>query len=226
MKLNDLHFNNQDFKVKIRSQADKSVLKEIFELGEYKEIEPIIKSAKTPILDAGAQAGFFSLYCRALNSDVLIYALEPDENNLAALEDNLNLNDIKNVEIIPAALAGKSGLRDFYISTDTHNHSLFKVLAPQITKTAKVKASGLADFLNEQGINKVSLLKLDIEGAEYEVLNNFTDWQKVKNIILEYHDFGDLKHAQLENLLQDNGYKIKITPSKFEQGLGFIIGTK
>ena len=156
----------------------------------------------------------------------LLERLEPDENNLAALEDNLNLNDIKNVEIIPAALAGKSGLRDFYISTDTHNHSLFKVLAPQITKTAKVKASGLADFLNEQGIEETSLLKLDIEGAEYEVLNNFTDWQKVKNIILEYHDFGDLKHAQLENLLQDNGYKIKITPSKFEQGLGFIIGTK
>ncbi len=226
MKLNNLKFNNQDFRLYIRSQADKSVMKEIFELREYKDIEPIIKSAKYPIVDAGAQAGFFCLYCRALNPRVKIFALEPDENNLEVLEDNLNLNNITDVEIVPGALAGKNGLRDFYISNDTHNHSLFKVLTPQINQKNKVKAYSLADFLLEQGIDKVSLLKLDIEGAEYEVLQNFNDWHKIDNLILEYHDFGEFYHSQLENLLQKNGYKIKITPSKFERSLGFIAAIK
>jgi FkbM family methyltransferase len=226
MKLNNLSFNNQDYQIKIRSQADKSVMKEIFELGEYKDAESIIKSAKAPIIDAGAQAGFFSLYCRALNSEVQIYAIEPDENNLEVLDDNFEVNNILNVEIIPAALAGQTGLRDFYISSDTHNHSLFKVLTPRITKTSKIKTYSLDDFLNEQGIEKVSLLKLDIEGAEYKVLNNFSDWDKINNIIFEYHDFGEYKHPQLEKLLQEKGFKIKTTPSKFDKSLGFIIGSK
>jgi len=226
MKLNNLSFNNQDYQIKIRSQADKSVMKEIFELGEYKDVESIIKSAKAPIIDAGAQAGFFCLYCRALNSEVKIYAIEPDENNLEVLADNLTVNNISNVEIIPAALAGQTGLRDFFISTDTHNHSLFKVLAPQITKTNKIKTYSLDDFLNEQGIERVSLLKLDIEGAEYEVLNNFKGWKKINNIILEYHDFGEYKHSQLIELLQEKSFKTKTTPSKFDKSLGFIIGSK
>ncbi len=226
MKINNFGFNGHDFKVNIRSQADKSVLKEIFELGEYKDTESIIKSAKSPIIDAGAQAGFFSLYCRALNTEVPIYAIEPDEANLEILEDNLSLNNIDNVEIIPAALAGQTALRDFYISSDTHNHSLFKVLTPQITKAGKIITYSLDDFLKEQGIDEVSLLKLDIEGSEYEVLNKFTGWPKINNIILEYHDFAEFNHDQLIELLQNKGYKIKTTPSKFDQSLGFIIATK
>jgi len=226
MKLSNLHFNNQDFKVYTRSQADKSIIKEIFELREYKEVEAIIKSAHEPIIDAGAQAGFFVLYCRALNPEVKIFALEPDEDNLELLNQHLEINNLKNVEVIPAALAGKSGLRDFHISTDSHNHSLFKVLVPKINKNFKIKAFSLDNLLKEKGIEKVALLKLDIEGAEYEVLENFTDWEKIKNIALEYHDFGENNHKQLENLLFKNGYKVKSRASKFDKNLGFIFAIK
>ena len=226
MKLNNLHFNNQDFKVYTRSQADKSIIKEIFELREYKEVEAIIKSAKDPIIDGGAQAGFFSLYCRALNPDVKILAIEPDENNLELLNQHLEINKIKNVEVIPAALAGQRGLRDFFISSDSHNHSLFKVLVPKINKNSKVKTYSLDDLLKEQGIKEVALLKLDIEGAEYEVLGNFQDWKKIKNIVLEYHDFGDFKHQELEKILSANGFKVKTRSSKFDKNLGFIFAVK
>jgi len=226
MKLINLSFNNQNFKVYTRSQADKSVMKEIFELREYKEAETIIKSAKAPIIDAGAHAGFFVLYCRALNPEVKIFALEPDEDNLELLNQHLEINNLKNIEVIPAALAGKSGLRDFYISTDSHNHSLFKVLVPKINKNAKIKTYSLDDLLKEQGIEKVALLKLDIEGAEYEVLKNFTSWEKLKNIALEYHDFGDFKHQEIEKILTVNGFKVKVRSSKFDKNLGFIFAHK
>ena len=226
MKLNNLHFNNQDFEIYTRSQADKSVMKEIFELREYKEVEAIIKSAKTLIIDAGAQAGFFVLFCRALNPEVKILAIEPDEDNLELLNQHIGINNLKNVEVIPAALAGKSGLRDFFISSDSHNHSLFKVLVPRISKNAKIKTYSLDDLLKEQGIKEVALLKLDIEGAEYEVLRNFTHWKKIKNIALEYHDFGEWQHQKLEKLLSDNGFKVKSRSSKFEKNLGFIFAVK
>ena len=226
MKLNDLHFNNQVFKVFTRSQADNSVMKEIFELREYKEVEAIIKSAKTPIIDVGAQAGFFVLYCRSLNSEVKILAIEPDEDNLELLNQHIEINNLKNIEVIPAALAGKSGLRDFFISTDTHNHGLFKILVPKINRVSKIKTYSPDDLLKEQGIEKVALLKLDIEGAEYEVLGNFINWEKIKNIALEYHDFGENNHKQLEDLLSQNGFKVKSRSSKFDRNLGFIFAGK
>ncbi len=226
MKNQEINFNNQKYQIKLRSQADKSVLTEIFELREYQEIESIIKSAQAPIIDAGAQAGFFILYCRALNPEVKVYALEPDEENLQLLEEHLQINKLENVGVIPGALAGKSGLRDYYISHDSHNHSLFKVLVPKITKNIKIKVYNLDDWLKEKGIESVSLLKLDIEGAEYEVLENFTHWDKIKNIALEYHDFGENNHKQLETLLLQKGYKVKSRASKFEQNLGFIFAVK
>jgi FkbM family methyltransferase len=226
MKLQEILFNKQQYQVKLRSQADKSVLAEIFELREYRGIESIIKSAREPIIDAGAQIGFFSLYCRALNPEVKIFALEPDEENLELLNKHLEINNLKNVEVIPAALSEKSGLRDFYISHDSHNHSLFKVLVPKITKNIKIKTYGLDDWLKEQRIKGVFLLKLDIEGAEYEVLENFVHWEKIKNIVLEYHDFGENNHKQLENLLLQQNYKVKSRASKFDQNLGFIFAIK
>ena len=109
MKLNNLHFNNQDFKFYIRSQADKSVVKEVFELREYKEVEAIIKSAKATIIDGGAQAGFFVLYCRALNPEVKILAIEPDEDNLELLNQHIEINNLKNVEGIIEIHKNKAG---------------------------------------------------------------------------------------------------------------------
>jgi len=226
MRQQEINFNNYKYQIKLRSQADKSIIKEIFELREYKEVEAIIKSAQEPIIDAGAQAGFFVLYCRALNPEVKILAIEPDEDNLELLNQHLEINNLKNVEVIPAALAGKSGLRDFFISSDSHNHSLFKVLVPKITKNVKIKTCSLDDLLKEQGIEKVALLKLDIEGAEYEVLENFNSWEKIKNIALEYHDFGKHRHEDLEKLLMMNGFKIKSRISKFDKNLGFIFAIK
>jgi len=228
MKNLSYNFNGVQFDVVLRSQSDKSVFKEIFELGEYKEVETIIKNAKYPIIDAGAQAGFFILYCKALNPEVEIYALEPDEKNLEAIDYHSEINKIENVQIVPAALANKSGIREFYLSKDTHNHSLNKDYLSMIKKRVKVRGISFADLCFEQGIDKVSLLKLDIEGAEYEVLKSLKldDWQKIEAIVLEYHDFGNNKHSGLETILKQNNYKIKTISSKFDHKLGFIFATK
>ena len=53
---------------------------------------------------------------------------------------------------------------------------------------------------------RVGLLKLDCEGCEYSVLNSFSDFDIIDNIILEYHN--DVQN--LPNLLKDFGFKAKI----------------
>lgn len=228
MKNLEFTFNSHNFKITLRSQADKSVFEEIFKLGEYKAAEEKIKVAKNYIIDAGAQAGFFSLYSRALNPEVKIIAIEPDEENLAAMENNFSQNKIQNVEIVSSALAGTRSVRDFFVSADFHDHSLNKNLVKKIARKVKVQSLALSDIYEKYKIKQIDLLKMDIEGAEYEVLNSLkqNDWDKINSIILEYHDFLNFSHEALENILKQNNFKVKTVKSKFADNLGFIFASK
>ena len=201
---------------------------EIFKLGEYKAAEEKIKNAKNCVIDAGAQAGFFSLYARALNAEVKIIAIEPDEENLEAMVNNFSQNNIQDIEIVSSALAGTRSVRDFFVSTDFHDHSLNKNLVKKIARKVKVQGLTLSDIREKYKINQIDLLKMDIEGAEYEVLNSLhkADWEKINSIILEYHDFLNFSHEVLENILKQNKFKVKTTKSKFAPNLGFISACK
>jgi len=222
MELQEIKFQNKKFRVYLRGQADKSIQAEIFKIQEYRCAENIIKTAQFPVIDAGAQAGFFVLYCRALNAKIKIYALEPEPENAQILAKHLKLNHIRDVKIFQQALAEKKGKKDFYVTADTHDHSLIK---PEQFKTQiSVATVSLADFLQEHKINRVSLLKMDIEGAEFETLEklNEGDWQKIGNILLEYHDRPGQRHQQLADLIRQHGFSLELFPSHYDSKLGFI----
>ena len=79
----------EKLKIDLRDEADRSVFNEIFKFGEYRIAEEAIRGAAYPILDIGAHAGFFSLYCHAQNPKVKIFALEPEPENYKFLQKNL-----------------------------------------------------------------------------------------------------------------------------------------
>ena len=223
MELKEFKFLSHKYKVYLRNQADKSVLAEIFQDQEYRCAVNIIKSAKFPIIDAGAQAGFFILYCRALNAKIKIYALEPEAENAQILAKHLKINHISGVKIYQQALAQKSGKVDFYVSTDSHNHSLIKF--DEFKEMISVPAISLSDFLSQNKLIRISLLKMDIEGAEYEVFESLMpeSWMKLENILMEYHDLPDKKHAQLAGLIRRHGFSLEIFPSHYDKRFGFIL---
>ena len=73
----DVKLGGNSWQARLRDEADQSVFNEIFKLGEYRSADEAIKNAKDAIVDVGAHAGFFSMYCRALNKKVKIFAVEP-----------------------------------------------------------------------------------------------------------------------------------------------------
>jgi FkbM family methyltransferase len=223
MQTQQIKFNHHNFKVNLRGQADASVLAEIFQIREYRAAENIIKSASFPIIDAGAQAGFFTLYSRALNAKIRVYAIEPEPANALFLAKHLKINHIQDVKIIQQALAGKSGKLGFYVSKDSHNHSLIK--PEQYENKISVQGISLSDFLLKNKLIRISLLKMDIEGAEYEVLENLVkeDWRKIANILLEYHDLAEKNHQQLAELIRQNGFSLEIFPSHYDKKLGYML---
>lgn len=221
MKLNS---NNKTYKINLRDEADKSVFNEIFKFREYRSAEKIIETAKNAIVDAGAHAGFFTIYARSLNPLVKIVALEPELNNLSDLADHIEENNLENLEILNYALAKESGKRFLLLSNDSHNHRLSgsKESVAQKPNVA-VEAISLPDLLNE--VKKISLLKMDIEGGEFEIIENLTNEiaGKIGAIILEYHDSKVTTHKSLESKLRELGFSVETHPSQFDRTMGFIL---
>ncbi|MFA6534582.1 MAG: FkbM family methyltransferase [Patescibacteria group bacterium] len=220
-----IKFNRQKLEVVCRDLVDQSVINEIFKYREYRSAESVIKSAVSPIIDVGAHAGFFSLYARALNPLVKIYALEPEPKNLENLKINLTNNQVGDVKIINGALGAESGERQLFISPDSHNHSL---IPQKGFKSLKTKVWSLSDFCRAEKIKRVALLKLDIEGGEYEILENLTakDYAAVGAVILEYHLLPGKSEKSLIDRLKQNGFGVQKFPSRFDRKLGIVWGAR
>ncbi|MFA5062187.1 MAG: FkbM family methyltransferase [Patescibacteria group bacterium] len=215
-----MEINYKDWHFNLRDEADASVFNEIFKYKEYRAADFVIKSAKYPIVDVGAHAGFFVFYCKMLGGKAKIFALEPEPNNLKLLQKHVKANKLKGVYVISGALAGESGKRLLEISADSHNH---KLADGEIKENSiKVQAYSLADFCRQNKIKKISLLKMDIEGGEYEVFENLkaSDLNMVNFIILEYHN--GKEYQQIEQKLRENGFGVQIFPSKFDRTMGFL----
>lgn len=213
---------NHNWQINLRDEADESVFNEIFKFKEYRRAEDVIREATYPIVDVGAHVGFFSIYCRSLNRKAKIFAIEPEQNNLKALNNHLKINKIKGIKVVAGCLAQESGTRELLLAADSHNHRL----GPDFEKdddSIEVEASSFSDFYKQHRIKKISLLKMDIEGGEYEVFDSMSDrdFAMVNYIILEYHN-GKEKSKELEEKLRENGFAVQTFPSKFDKTMGYI----
>ncbi len=218
-----IKFKDQSLQVIIRDEADESVMREIFKFREYRIAEDVIEETADPILDIGAHAGFFAMYTRLLNEKVKIYAVEPEKNNLAQLKKHLEMNNITGVEIVPGVLASETGEANLRISKDSHNHEVVEQEMGE-GEYQKVKSYSLLDLLKKIKVKKVGLIKMDIEGGEFSIIESWDkdEFTLVKNVILEYHNRRKDDYKQIENKFRENGFSVRVFPSQFDKTMGFI----
>ncbi len=217
-------FNQQSFQVQIRDEADDSVLAEIFKHREYRATEKIIRATSDPIIDVGAHAGFFTLYCRALNPTIPIYALEPEPANQTCINEQLVKNKITNVTLIKAALTGETGQGTLALTPDSHNHYILTKKNSGTEPTIIVPTLHFADVIRQNKIKRVGLLKIDIEGGEYAVFKSLRseDFAYLNAIIMEYHNQDQQTFHPIEQQLREQGFGVQIFPSKFDKQMGFL----
>lgn len=224
MSLTTFTINNHPITLDLRDEADASVAAEIFKVREYRVAEKVITASTLPIVDVGAHAGFFSIYARTLNPSVPIIAIEPEPKNQTALLKNLQDNTVTGVTLIKGALTKERGKRELIRTSDSHNHFL-KVNARQIGSITVegYHLKSLAKYW-PQGIG---LVKMDIEGGEYEIFANLRpdDFLSIRAIVMEYHDIPGHKHQEIEQILRENGFGVQTFPSKFDKTMGFFWAT-
>ena len=220
----EIVFNNQKIKGVWRDEADESVWAEIFKWREYRVVEDIIKRDDVQIFDIGAHAGFFVLYCLALNDKVKGVCVEPEKKNLEALASNLKLNNnFKKVKIVPGALALVDGDCFLKISADSHNHHIL-ANDENAEGVEKVVGVSLLGLVKKNKVKKIDLLKMDIEGSEFDLIESWGDeeWKIIANLIFEYHEQSGHGKEELLDILRQNGFGVQVFPSRFDKTMGII----
>ena len=71
------------------------------------------------------------------------------------------------------------------------------------------------------------VIKMDIEGGEYEVFKHSTleELSKIKAIIMEYHTLPGKNYQAIEQKLRENGFGVQTHPSRFDKTMGFLFAT-
>ena len=133
---------------------------------------PILSGAT--VVDIGANAGYFTLFAASCFADARIFSFEPMPVNYAQLERHRNLNSSRPIKCFPKAVAGQAGeISLSFDSSDsfTTSATIFKQ-ADQQTESVNVPCLALSQIFDENNINRCDLLKMDCEGAEYDILYN------------------------------------------------------
>ncbi|MDP5047260.1 MAG: FkbM family methyltransferase [Saprospiraceae bacterium] len=172
---------------------------EIFE----KEIYKFQSDRPDPlIIDGGANIGLATLYLKQLYPKARIIAFEPDPYIFSLLKTNISENQLSEVELVNKGL----WIEDKTLSFWSEGADGGRVSAEG---GINIPVVSLRPYLNEP----VALLKLDIEGAEEEVLECIKDdLGKVMRVFVEYHSFLDRPQAigRIIEILQDAGFRLQI----------------
>jgi FkbM family methyltransferase len=138
----------------------------IFEAAETDLLSRVIRPGDTCI-DAGCHLGYYScLMGRLVGENGRVYSFDANPQACQSTRRNLALNGFYSAEVFQTAVAESTGSRRFYVSTDDQT-GLSSLGAIPIHKQAiSVPCIRLDAFLKDKGIDKVRLLKMDVEGAE------------------------------------------------------------
>jgi FkbM family methyltransferase len=135
-------------------------------------IKKTVKEGMT-VLDIGANIGFFTLLCaRLVGQKGLVIAFEPGEYSLKLLEENLAINNFSWVTVVKQAVGEKPAKARFFEGSE--GFDVYSSLAPIVIPAAKdapykereVDLVTVDAIMQREGISRVDLAKIDVEGHE------------------------------------------------------------
>jgi FkbM family methyltransferase len=183
---------------------------EIFEAETYR-FSP--SSEKPLIIDCGANIGLSIIYFKLTYPHAHIIAFEPDPEIFSIQTENLSRFDFSNVETHQMAVWTDNTELNF--ETDgTLGGRLIHTASASQPGIVKVKTKDLKTLLSNQ---TVDFLKMDIEGAEYEVLKDCSAYlPNVRNIFVEYHSYAKRKQCldEMLSILSRAGFRYYIRNAK------------
>lgn len=169
------------------------------------------------IVDIGGNIGLFATYAKIMHPKSKIYSIEPNIKVLPALEKNSKFYGFK---VIPVAVTESH--QSISIIEGVESHLMAKT---QIDCNGKQLGIPFSEILASVG-GKIDFLKMDCEGAEWDVFSTDVDWQRVRYISLEYHELGvGKKFPDAVDALHKNGFAVLCVNNLSGYGMIFAKNT-
>lgn len=226
-----ISFKNQSYSLKLRSGQTFKInhfleaigLMEVFSDHDY-HLPKLDKPSV--VIDIGANIGAFSIYTALKMPKSKIYCYEPSKTTFKTLSDNIKSNKLqKQITPIHSAVWSTSTTLKLYSSGPSGLRSAFKTRSE--TKFEKVPTTTLTQIFQRHKITHCDFLKIDCEGAEYEILSSSSLklLSKIDRIALEFHEFTQGRnHKQLIAILKKAGFRVKSAYHEIENNIGYLYG--
>ena len=173
------------------------------------------------VLDIGANMGYVSLYLSHLVGDRgRVYSFEPNPNLVDLMTRSIKKNKLKNITVFPVALGEEEGELPLSIP-DGHTGmaSLSRTFSHRAINTVRVPVRTLQTCLDSDLIGPVKLVKIDVEGFEWQVLKgsaSFFSGTKPELILFEHNDPSSLFVAsKIHAFLSELNYVFFVIPKRF-----------
>jgi FkbM family methyltransferase len=179
------------------------------------------------VVDGGAQVGLFALHLQWLAPGIRVHCFEPAPATRARLAANVARNALgATIGIHPYALLDREGTVPLRANTLSGNRSLFERADASADRPDVVRCIPLATALDLCGGERLALLKLDVEGAEVEILEGADEatLARVERVALEYHDFlrPGCRERVAERLTRAGFRHIETEPSAMDGAIGIL----
>jgi FkbM family methyltransferase len=189
----------------VDSVFDLNVIEQLYMHGEYDA--PLIDARI--IVDAGSNIGLAAIDFALRYAGARIVAIEPDPTAVAKLIRNVSA--FPQITVAAVALGASPGSRTFWSGSDTWASGFTRTHAAQAQ--IRVPTKTLDQVLADAGVSDdVDILKLDVEGAEGEVLASFSRLSRIGQILGEVHGLPESPEStSILDAIRAAGFAIEVT---------------
>lgn len=159
------------------------------------------------MFDIGANVGSFAVYA-STKTDGPIYCFEPVPDNMRLIKQSIALNGIQTITPVNAAVASQEKDLQIHLSYSNAMHSTL-VRSDASGQSITVPVINIENFCRDHNITRIDYLKMDCEGAEYDIVLNWSDQfpSSVQRLVLEYHDHPTHTYQDLVAFLTSHGFQ-------------------
>jgi len=170
------------------------------------------------VMDVGAHLGEYSLLAsKKIGPSGTVFVIEPFQGAVRNIEKNFSLNGFKNYKLFPVALGHKLETKVIYESEIRGGAYLDPILNnKQLSRQKKTKIETIDNIISSNKIPKIDMLKIDVDGFEYEVLLGCKEsfqTKIIKKILCEIHPYHlrkkGLNPEIIYSLLKKNNFSLK-----------------
>lgn len=185
------------------------------------------------IVDIGAGIGEEAIvFSKLVTSAGKIYSIEANPDVFKILSDIVSFNQLSNISLHNLAIANDTGVMQLHVSDTSYVDGSFQKTASSVHQY-EIKAMRLDEFIKSNEINRIDLLKANIEGAERFVIGSIgAEINKVRQVAIACHDFrfkesGNdfFKTKQLvKEFLLDHHFELQFQQSSVEDFNDWVYG--